>query len=386
MTEQPTQKSQVQQAAEQWTSWLSTASSSVSDAIRGASQAGSSDGRKTKVQRAGAAIDTDKTEEQPATTSFVQDVVAAGFSAAMREMGKATDMRFQQVETGVEELRAQVSASKQAFAQVGAKTSQHDHEIANLKGALNEWKAADQARIAESERLRVESLQVLQDMKDMREAAKNQTLLAPPGLAAASSRSSAPSGSNASQSIPHELRTEAIMSGLGRGLTTETLKERALHALELAEVPKEWHYGIASNTRDTAIFIDFKDAASLRLAANKIRRASIQQPGATSRVWLDARRTKAENRPNRAVHRACEGLADVNSSLMREGKPVTFPSEQLHKNMRRLTVEAGQGGQCLCFWNTRLQELQWTNEAKTAFEAVGKSSDLEQISAWSALE
>ena len=181
------------------------------------------------------------------------------------------------------------------------------------------------------------------------------------------------------------MRTEAILSGLGKGIDTDTLMQRAAEAFQAAAIPEDWHWEMAPNNRDTAVFVTFKDAASLRLAANKIRRASISH-GAGIRAWLDARRTRAENKPSRAVHMAAEGLVDLAAICLREGIAAPIERENIEKDMRRLTITRGARGQAICWWNTKLQELAWSEDFKQLCGGINKSSDLEQISAWCSLE
>ena len=128
--------------------------------------------------------------------------------------------------------------------------------------------------MAESERVRIEALTVLAERQSLQdEVEKEQDMQAPPGL-----RANATSSSSATplvQGLPHEQRTEASTSGLGFGISTDELLKRAADALATANIPPEWHFDLAPNLRDTAVFVTFVDAPSLRLAANKIRRCNI---------------------------------------------------------------------------------------------------------------
>ena len=72
--------------------------------------------------------------------------------------------------------------------------------------------------------------------------------------------------------MPHELRTEAIMSGLGHNASTDDLLARAADILREAAIPDDWHDGITANRRGTAIFLNFREPGQLRMASTKIRR------------------------------------------------------------------------------------------------------------------
>ena len=162
------------------------------------------------------------------------------------------------------------------------------------------------------------------------------------------------------------------------------LLERANQVLQQAGVDDSWHEGVAPNTRGTAVFLTFKEAGRLRIAANKVRRLNQSFNG--SRVWLDARRTRAENRPAKAIHRAVEALSDLNTSIVRDGGTALYNSGNFNKNMRRMCVEDGADGPALCWWNVRQQELSLAPACVAAYSNVHREADLEQISAWCSLE
>ena len=105
-----------------------------------------------------------------------------------------------------------------------------------------------------------------------------------------------------------------------------------------------------------------------------------------SRVWLDARRTKAENKPSRAVHIAMEGISDLLSICQREGHQLPFQLGDLKKDMRKLAITKGDKAEYVCWWQNRTEEIIFGKSTKEAFQALGKDSDLEQIAAWCAVE
>ena len=180
------------------------------------------------------------------------------------------------------------------------------------------------------------------------------------------------------------MRTEGILAGLGDGLSNDDIIARATDVLRRAGVPAQSHAGLSSNIRGTAVFICFKEPGLLRLAADKVRRLNVSFDG--RRVWLDARRTRAENKPARAIHRAAEALRDLLASLQAEGLQIPFQAEDLTKNMRKLSLQNKQNGPTLCWWNARLQELTFSDGCIQSLKNLGRDTDLDQISAWCSLE
>ena len=157
---------------------------------------------------------------------------------------------------------------------------------------------------------------------------------------------------------------------------------RAAEILTQAGVPDEWHDGVTANNRGTAIFISFKEASQLRLASNKIRRLNVRFGEA--KPWLDARRTRAENRPSRCIHKAAEAIEELHQNISRAG--ASPPFSNITKNMKHLCVQSGEGGPTVCFFDARKSELVWTQAAQEAYTALGKEAELGQIAGWCTLE
>ena len=86
------------------------------------------------------------------------------------------------------------------------------------------------------------------------------------------------------------------------------------------------------------------------------------------------------------MHRAAEGLIDLGDIRMREGLQLPIEREDICKDMRKLVITKGAAGKAICWWNTKLQEIKWSADFKSACAAISKESDLEQISAWCSLE
>ena len=178
------------------------------------------------------------------------------------------------------------------------------------------------------------------------------------------------------------MRTEALLSGLGWNITPEEMMTRATDILRQAGIPDDWHHGVSSNNRGTGFFLSFKDSSQLRLASNKVRRLNVVF--GQSKPWLDARRTRAENRPNRCIHKAAEAIAELHQAIDRAGQ--TVPYENVTKNMKLLSLTSGQGGVTICYFDARRMQLAWSQAAQAAYAAVNKEGELDQIAGWCSLE
>ena len=110
-----------------------------------------------------------------------------------------------------------------------------------------------------------------------------------------------------------------------------------------------------------------------------------QIPGANGKpVWIDARRTREENKRARTIHKTMEGLADLSATIQQAGEIPPFQVADLTKNMRRYTIEA-QNGETIGWYNVHTTSIQWTRPTKEAFAKIGRDEDLEQIAAWASI-
>ena len=275
-------------------------------------------------------------------------------------------------------------------------------DIQDRKQRLDAMEKSDAARNTDAENVRSEALAMLAEMKNLTDKAQDEiktlkdqarsaasaAVAPPPGLAAtASSRLSygaSSSSTAAPPALPHELRTEAILSGVGRGLEENALLDRAADIMRRANVPQAWYESMATNYRNTAVFVVFKDPAQLRLASGKIRALNASYDG--QRAWLDARRTKSENKPNRAVHRCAEGVRDLNLSIAKTTSPPPYDNDKIFKDMRRLQILSEEKGETIAWWDAKRAEIMWSQEAKNKYGTLQRGQDLDQISAWCSLE
>lgn len=86
------------------------------------------------------------------------------------------------------------------------------------------------------------------------------------------------------------------------------------------------------------------------------------------------------------MRRAAEGLVDLAAFCSREGLQVPIEKDDINKDMRKLFITRGAHGPAICWWNTKLQELNWSDDFKDTCVTINKSSDLEQIGASCSLE
>ena len=115
---------------------------------------------------------------------------------------------------------------------------------------------AEADRLADGERVRADQLIALNEMKQLAEQAKASVAAGsspPPGLRSPHSRASfastAPTATPGNNSLPHELRTEAILAGMGEGLSSEESLARATDVLQRAGVHPSTHDCVSSNLR-----------------------------------------------------------------------------------------------------------------------------------------
>ena len=338
-------------ARDGWTNWITTATSKVSEALSMAVNSSQSDSRKPKLAKAASkGSETKGSEASPdVSAAFVQDLVSQGVAAAMQVMGQAADGRFKAVEADVAEQREDIGKIQEGMQELYDNKIDID-EYRAVQKSLADLTASEEARRKEYERMREESLVALAEMKAVTASASSAGS-APPGLPGGRI-SMAPSYANSTSprrnSPPFEERVDSILAGFAEGMSEEQLLETARAALLSVGVGDNLHEGLTPNRRNTCVFITFKEAGGLRLACGKVRRANVAG-GPGRRVWMDARRTREENRPGRTVHKAAEALTDLNTTILREGKQVPFATETLFKDMKRFAIKNVERGEVLCF-------------------------------------
>ena len=120
----------------------------------------------------------------------------------------------------------------------------------------------------------------------------------PPGLTGPPPSYAASSTPSRTSSTPYDQRTEAILFGLGNFTTEDALLAAAGAALRTAGIDPANFDGPTANRRNTVVFLNFKLQGGLKAASSKMRCANLTGSEG-KRIWLDARRTREENKPAR---------------------------------------------------------------------------------------
>ena len=154
--------------------------------------------------------------------------------------------------------------------------------------------------------------------------------------------------------------------------------------LAIAAIPDTWYAEISFNRRGTAAFIMFNAPGLLRQARQYIQQAQIVGTNG-KHVWLDARRTREENRPARAVHRTYEGITELCAAIRQAGKTPPIKVEDLKKNLRKYSIDTAEGDS-IGWYNVRTSTFQWTRSTIENFAKIERDEDLEQVAAWASIE
>ena len=179
----------------------------------------------------------------------------------------------------------------------------------------------------------------------------------PPGLAG-SSASSQQGGVQAAPDTPYEQRTHAVLGGLGWDEPAARLMQTANNTLTKAGVDPTTYSAVTAivtrNDEGSTVQLVFRSPAELSAAKLQVRAAQCKGWSGKN-VWLDAKKSRAEMKPARLVHRIAQVLQDFEDS--RPDKQV------LEKNMigKNVKIPAGQLG-----WS-RAGAWIWTNLAKTRY-------------------
>ena len=375
----------ITRATASWSSWLGQASAAATEALRQAAAAAATRPPKQARSNEGKAAPPDLGGVAPATSTFVQEVVAAGLQAAMTSMSDTFDARFRTLEQDVQAVskHQQIIIQNVTAVQHQAATRTELHQVAAQVEVLNK---AEATRNQDFENLRQESLQTLADMKALQTKLNESasSVAPPPGLSAA--RGPPSSSSSKSNSTPHELRTEGLMAGLGDGLTEDQIIAKAREVLNSAQINPAWYSGISTNRRNTVAFIYFVEPGALKLTASKVRAANLFG-NTNKRIWVDARRTREENRPARTVHKTAEGLADLHSTIEAAGGTAPYQAATLFKDMRRYQIrDKDDKGELIAFFNARRSEVEFSAAAVQKYSLLNRKEDLDQIAAWAGLE
>jgi chaperonin cofactor prefoldin len=170
----------------------------------------------------------------------------------------------------------------------------------------------------------------------------------------------ASSSQHAQGEAPYESRTTAMMGNLGFDTPSDELEERCKTLLKECGFGPEHCSGIACTRRDggSACEIVFANPILLQQARLKIK--AKRKEIITGRcVWLDAKKTRSEMRPNRMTHRIHECLEQFEAEYSENhavGKAVT-------KNLNMKNVQTGGILMGFC----KAGAWHWTKAAKERY-------------------
>ena len=186
----------------------------------------------------------------------------------------------------------------------------------------------------------------------------------PPGLAAASSTaasSSAPAGGQAPYETPYELRTHAVMGGLGWDETAERLMAVAQTTLTKAGVDTATFSAVTAivsrNNEGSTAQLVFRTAGELA-AAKLLVRAAQCRGWNDKNIWLDAKKSRTEMKPARLVHRIAQVLTDFEEARA-DKQPIE--KNMVGKNVRNASGQLGWSRAGVWIW-TAIAKARYTVE------------------------
>ena len=139
----------------------------------------------------------------------------------------------------------------------------------------------------------------------------------------------------ADKDIPYEARTLAIVRNLGWDTDAEELETRCADLLIECGLRREDFSGVTSTRRDrgSACEVIFKTPSLLQQARLLVKNKRRVYHG-NNKAWLDAKRTRSENKPSQMMHRAHEMLEQIEN-----GKGTARIA--LYKDPKSKSIKAG---------------------------------------------
>ena len=138
----------------------------------------------------------------------------------------------------------------------------------------------------------------------------------PPGLPGIASGSSQ-AGGQLPYETPYELRTHAVMGGLGWDESAERLMEKAVSTLTKAGVDTATFSAVTAivsrNNEGSTVQLVFRTSQELASAKLQVRSAACKGWN-DKNIWLDAKKSRTEMKPARLVHRIAQVLNDFEDS------------------------------------------------------------------------
>ena len=186
----------------------------------------------------------------------------------------------------------------------------------------------------------------------------------PPGLAAAGSEAAASSsnaGGQRTYETPYELRTHAVLGGLGWDESAERLMEKASSTLTKAGVDTATFSAVTAivsrNNEGSTVQMVFRTAGELA-AAKLLVRAALCRGWSDKNIWLDAKKSRTEMKPARLVHRIAQVLQDFEDGRADKQQ---IEKNMIGKNVRNASGQLGWSRAGIWIW-TAVAKARYTVE------------------------
>ena len=167
--------------------------------------------------------------------------------------------------------------------------------------------------------------------------------------------------------LPWEMRTHAVLGNLRYDDSRETVQARAKEVLTEAGFTEGADYKGLSATRQSGSMVElfFSSPSHLLRAKVAIRLLQKQFRSAEKAVWCDAKKTRAEMRPARIVHRIHDCLSEVEKKKPSDAR---IEKDVAKKEVLRNDVTIGRMTWGKWRWTPEGQESFNEDQLKTAFD------------------
>ena len=155
--------------------------------------------------------------------------------------------------------------------------------------------------------------------------------------------------------VPYENRVVAIMGNLGFDTAVQELEARCKTVLQECGFGPEHFSGVASTRRESGSACEIVFASPQLLLQARIKITAMRksfQTTSTRFVWLDAKKTRTELKPNRMTHKVNEILETF------EGER-TEGTQTVSKDLAKKCVKVGT----VVMGYSSGQQWKWTAEA-----------------------
>ena len=284
-------------------------------------------------------------------SSMVSDMVQAALKSALTGMGEAIEVHITAASTRLDVHDEKHKETDVKLNYTNAQLVKQEEQIGKL---IND----------------VGFLRMEAEASSARALVAEQALAAigaagpPPGLGAAgtgSASSSAAGGSQPAHETPYELRTHAVLGGLGWDETAERLMTVAQSTLTKAGVDTATFSAITAivsrNNEGCTVQLVFRTAGELA-AAKLLVRAAQCKGWNDKNIWLDAKKSRTEMKPARLVHRIAQVLTDFEEA---RADKQAIEKNMIGKNVRNASGQLGWSRAGVWIW-TAIAKARYTVE------------------------